>query len=289
MEKEKIGIVADEGGDLPTEIIEQYGISIVPFKVDLGEMKDLPGNIYQKIREAEKRGLKSFVKTSQPSPGDFLKAFQEKLKEKDKIICITVTSKHSGTFNSALQAREILKDNKEKIVVVDSQSISGGEGLIILKALSLIQMGLQFSEILKRLQEAILKTNFIFMLENPKWAENSGRIPKILGTFLRKMHQLKLFPILGLKQGKVKLFSVKRKVKSMAEALFEEFRERISKKEYQTINLAITHAENEKEKEHLEGLIKKVPNSKLQYSNLIGEIVGGLAGPGALSLAWQYD
>jgi fatty acid-binding protein DegV len=71
--KQKIGIVADEGGDLPEELIKKHNISIVPFKVDLGEMKDLPGNIYQRIREAEKRGLKSFVKTSQPSPGDFLK------------------------------------------------------------------------------------------------------------------------------------------------------------------------------------------------------------------------
>jgi DegV family protein with EDD domain len=136
--KQKIGIVADEGGDLPEELIKTHNISIVPFKVDLGEMKDLAGNIYQRIREAEKRGLKSFVKTSQPSPGDFLKAFKEKLKEFEEIICITVTSKHSGLSILLCKAREYLSE-KEKIHVVDSMSVSGGEGLIILKAVSLIK------------------------------------------------------------------------------------------------------------------------------------------------------
>jgi len=80
--KQKIGIVADEGGDLPEELIkisiafkvdlgETHNISIVPFKVDLGEMKDLAGNIYQRIREAEKRGLKALLKLPSLRQGIF--------------------------------------------------------------------------------------------------------------------------------------------------------------------------------------------------------------------------
>lgn len=288
MQINDIGVVADEGGDLPQEIIKKYQISIVPFKVDLGEMATLPGNIYQKIREAEKRGLKSFIKTSQPSPGEFLKTFKEKLKEKKEIICITVTSKHSGTFNSALQARESLSE-KDRVFVVDSLNVSGAEGLIILKAVSFIKEGLKTQEILEKIKKVISKTNLIFMLDDPKWAENSGRIPKVLGTFLRKMQQLNFFPVLGLKKGKVGLLSVKRNVKNMAQALFEEFKRRISKENWNKINIAITHGDNEKEKNLLEKLILKVNNCEIKYSNLIGDIIGGLAGPGALALSWQYD
>lgn len=156
--KTKIGLVADEGGDLPKELVEKHKISIVPFKVDLGEMKDLPGNIYQKIREAEKRGLKPFIKTSQPSPGDFLNAFKGKLKEFEELICITITSKHSGTFNSAIQAKNFLEE-KDKIHVFDSLFGTGGEGLIILKAAELIEKGLKAREILEKLKEAVLKQN----------------------------------------------------------------------------------------------------------------------------------
>jgi DegV family protein with EDD domain len=284
--KSKIGIVADEGGDLPKELIEKHKISIVPFKVDLGEMKDLPGNIYQKIREAGKRGLKSFIKTSQPSPGDFLKAFKEKLKGFEEIICVTITSKHSGTFNSALQAREYLPE-KEKIHVIDSLSVSGGEGLIILKAVSLIEEGLKIKEILGKLKDAVLKTNLIFMLENPKWAENSGRIPKVLGTFLRKMQSFGFHPILGIKRGRVIPVGVKREAKDMASSLFDELKKRTLNKG--KISVAITHAENEAEAKKLVGLIKGLKNCQIKFLNIIGEIVGGLSGPGALALAWQEE
>jgi len=285
--KSKIGIVADEGGDLPEDLIKKHNLSIVPFKVDLGEMKNLPGNIYQRIREAEKRGLKSFVKTSQPSPGDFLRAFKEKLKEFEEIICITVTSKHSGTFNSALQAREYLPE-KEKIHVVDSMSVSGGEGLIILKAISLIEKGLKIKEILEKLKESILKTKLIFILEDPKWAEASGRIPKILGALLRKMQNLGFYPILTLKKGRVGLLTIKKEVKDLSLALFDEFKNKILK-EKSEIKIAITHADNEKEAKKLEMMIQGIKNCKVEFKNIIGNIVGGLSGPGALALAWQTE
>jgi len=287
--KNKIGIVADEGGDLPKELIEKHKISIVPFKVDLGEMKDLAGNIYQRIREAEKRGLKSFVKTSQPSPGDFLKAFKEKLKEFEEIICVTVTSKHSGTFNSALQAKEFLPE-KEKIHVIDSMSVSGGEGLIILKVVSLIKSGLKISEVLEKLKESVLKTNLVFVLENPKWAVASGRIPKVLGALLERMQRLGFYPVLTIKKGKIKLSSIRKGVRDLSGALFEEFKSKILKEKVKSeIKTAITHADNEKEAKKLEELILKVKNCKIEFKNIIGNILGGLSGPGALVLAWQIE
>jgi len=287
--KSKIGIVADEGGDLPKELIEKHKISIVPFKVDLGEMKDLAGNIYQRIREAEKRGLKSFVKTSQPSPGDFLKAFKEKLKEFEEIICVTVTSKHSGTFNSALQAKEFLPE-KEKIHVIDSMNVSGGEGLIILKVVSLIKSGLKISEVLEKLKESILKTNLVFVLENPKWAVASGRIPKVLGALLERMQRLGFYPVLTIKKGKIKLSSIRKGVRDLSDALFEEFKSKISKEKVKSeIKITITHADNEKEAKKLEELILKVKNCKIEFKNIIGNILGGLSGPGALVLAWQIE
>jgi DegV family protein with EDD domain len=287
--KSKIGVVADEGGDLPEELIKKHNISIVPFKVDLGEMKDLPGNIYQRIREAEKRGLKSFVKTSQPSPGDFLKAFREKLKEFEEIICITVTSKHSGTFNSALQAREYFPE-KEKIHVIDSMSVSGGEGLIILKAVSLIKSGLKINEILEKLKQSVSKTNLIFALESPKWAVASGRIPKVLGALLERMQNLGFYPVLTFKKGKISLSSIRKGVKDLSSALFEEFKNKILKEKIDSeIKTAITHADNEKEAKKLEDLILKVKNCKIEFKNIIGNIVGGLSGPEAVVLAWQTE
>ena len=70
---EKIGIITDEAADLPKEIIEKYQIAVVPVKLDWPEIENLSGeNTFQKMRELERRGIKSFGKTSQPSPKDFI-------------------------------------------------------------------------------------------------------------------------------------------------------------------------------------------------------------------------
>jgi DegV family protein with EDD domain len=286
--KEKIGLVCDEGGDLPKEIIEKYKISIVPFKVDLGELARFPGNIYQKMEEVKKRKIKAFIKTSQPSPGDFLSAFKEKLKDFEKIICITITSKHSGTYNSALQARNFLKE-KEKIHVIDSLSGSAGEGLIILKAASLIEKKLKIGEILGNLKKSVSKTQMVFMLQDPERLEASGRIPHVLASWLRAMQKIGIRPLLGIKNGKIKPIGIKKGVKDISTALYKEFENKISKVKNKIVKVAITHADNLTEAIKLKEMIEKIKISEIVFINLIGNILGGLAGPGTLALAWQYD
>jgi DegV family protein with EDD domain len=284
--KQKIGLVCDEGGDLPKEIIEKYKISIVPFKVEFGELAKFPENIYQKIREAEKRKIKAFIKTSQPSPGDFLSTFKEKLEDFEEIICITITSKHSGTFNSALQARNFL-EKREKIHVFDSLSGSAGQGLIILKAVSLIEKELKIEEILENLKKSVSKTHLIFMLQDPERLEASGRLPHILASWLRAMQKIGIRPLMGIKDGKIKPIGIKKGVKDIATALFKEFETKISKVENKIVEVAITHADNLKEAEKLKEMIEKIKNCEIIFVNLIGNILGGLAGPGAIALAWQ--
>ena len=119
---QKIGLVNDSAADLTQEIVEKHQIAVVPVKMDWPDIENLPGeNTFQRMREAQKRGIKGFGKTSQPSPKDFLDAFQRQLERFEKIICITVTSKLSGTYNSACQARGLLGPEKEaRVFVVDS-------------------------------------------------------------------------------------------------------------------------------------------------------------------------
>jgi fatty acid-binding protein DegV len=74
----------------------------------LGELEKYPGNIYEKMKASEEAGDIKFVKTSQPSINDFAKAFNEKLKEYKEIISLTISSKLSGTYNSAIQAKKFL-------------------------------------------------------------------------------------------------------------------------------------------------------------------------------------
>jgi len=301
----KIGLIVDEGADLPKEIIEKNQIEIVPFKLDWPEVKELPGeNIYQKMEEAEKRGMKTFGKTSQPSPKDFLDAFKKQLERFEKLICITITSKHSGTFNSAIQAKSFLDSNppttlpasgwahkKEKVFIIDSLNLSGGEGILVLKAIDLIKGGKnKIEEILKDLEIFRPKIHLWFSLKDPKWAEASGRISHLIANLIRGMAKVGVYPLIGLKNGEIKLMGIKRGVRDVKEALFKELEEKTRKLRAQKrkIIVVITHADNLNEAQKLKEIIEaKLAGVEVVFLNLVNGIVGALAGPDALCLAWS--
>jgi len=294
----KIGLVVDEGADLPKEIIEKNQIEVVPFKLDWPEVKELPGeNIYQKMREAEKRGMKTFGKTSQPSPKDFLDAFKRQFEKRfEKLICVTVTSKHSGTFNSAIQAKSFLDYNppttqKEKVFIVDSLNVSGGEGILVLKAIDLIkEEKKRIEEILKELEIFRSKIHLRAALKDPKWVEASGRISHLVAKLIKRLEKIGVRPLIGLKKGVIKVMGLKSKVKDVKEALFKELEEKTRelRAKKRKIKVVITHADNLNEAQKLKELIENnLAGVEIVFLNLVNSIVGTLAGPDALCLAWS--
>ncbi|PIV65134.1 MAG: hypothetical protein COS09_01195, partial [Candidatus Nealsonbacteria bacterium CG01_land_8_20_14_3_00_12] len=96
--KVSIGIVTEGNlADLPQKVLERYQIEPVLCIVDWPEGQNLPGeNIYQKMREADKRRIKTFPKTTQPSPKSYFDAFKKQLQKFDKVLCITLSHKLSG-------------------------------------------------------------------------------------------------------------------------------------------------------------------------------------------------
>jgi DegV family protein with EDD domain len=289
---QKIGLVVDEGADLPKEIIERYQIEITPLKMDWPDLESFPGeNTFQKMRGAEKAGIKSFGKTSQPSPKDFLDIFKKQLTNFEKIIAITITSVHSGTYNSACQAKNFLEPGeKERVFVVDSLSGSAGQGLLTLKARNLIESGKEAEEIVKELEMSRAKIYVAAMLKDPKWLEASGRISHFLASWIRRMERIGLRPLLGIKNGKIKAVGIRRDAKDIPTALFREWREKTGKllKQNKKIRVAITHADNLVEAQKLKEMIEEESNNtEVAFLNLIDNVLGIIVGPGSLILAWS--
>jgi len=288
----KIGLVVDEGADLPQEIIEKHQMVVVPVKMDWPDLENLPGeNTFQKMREAEKRGIKSFGKTSQPSPKDFLEAFKKQLERFDKIICITLTSKLSGTYNSANQARGILKGEEQKrVFIVDSLNATCGEALSNLKAIDLIERGKEIEEIVKELEKFIPQVRLYGMLEDPKWLEASGRISSTIANWFRKMQKIGVRPILGIKKGVMKPVGIKAGAKDIPTALFRQFEAKIKKLRNQgkKIRVAITHGDDSEGAQRLKEMIEKeLEGTEVAFINLIDNVIGVLVGPDAFVLAWS--
>jgi DegV family protein with EDD domain len=288
---EKIGLITDEAADLSKEIIEKYDIGIVPVKLNWPEIENLPGeNTFQKMRELEKRGIKSFAKTSQPSPKDFIDKYREKLQKYEKVICITLTSKHSGTFNSAIQGRNFLSaEEQERVFIIDSWQCSAGQAIFVLKTIDLIKEGKSTKEIVEELEKFRSKIKLFVMFEDPKWLENSGRISPLVGKFLRTLAQKGIRTFLTFRKGKLIPGGIRMQAKDTVLVFFNQFEKenRAIKNTDKKIKVVITHGDDFSSAQRLKEMIEKeYQNAKVEFVNIINNIVGAITGPNTLVIAW---
>jgi DegV family protein with EDD domain len=286
----KISLIIGETASLPKEIVKNYEMVFVPYIVDWPDGNALVGeNIFQKMREAEKKGIKTFPKTSQPSPWIFKKIFEEELKKAEKIFCLTLSSKLSGGYNSALQAREMLK-KKERIFIFDTLNVTVGEGLIDFRVAKMIQEGKEEKEILRELPKIIENTHLFGMVENPKWLEAGGRISHSFAVLLEKMQKIGMRPLIGVKKGEVKPVALKMKAKNVPQALFQQLKKEIEKVKLGKgkIKVAIGHADNLEGAKEIEELIEKnLKEIEVLFLGLIDPVIGVHVGPGTLAIAWS--
>lgn len=308
VKKVSIGIVTDEIADLTQKIAERYQIEVVPYKIDWPEGKGLPGeNIYQKMREAEKRNITKLPKTSQASPKEFLNAYKKQFEKGfENVLCITLSSKLSGGYNSACQAREMLPDTqKNRVFVLDSFNATCGQALLILKAIELIQSQMEINEVIKELKREIPKIKLYGFLADPKWLEWGGRLNHSQANWVRRLQKINVRPLVGLKDGKVEQIGFRFGVKDIPEAIFKEIeaKSRRIRKQGKNIRVVITHCDNLEGAKRLKERLKEIKfvetsshltprlapqgsASEVSFINLTGSVVGVHVGPGSLIAAW---
>jgi len=286
----KIGIVVEEAVDLPQETIEKYKIELVPVKLDWPDLENMPGeNTFQKMRELEKRGIKTFGKTSQPSPKDFLDAYKKQLESFEEILCITITSKLSGSHNSAIQAVKFLPSEKQKkVVVVDSLSASIGQGILVIKAVELIEQGMKLQDIAKKIEQLIPQIHTFVMFKDPKYIEASGRVSGIGAKLIRNAARFGIRPVLTFKNGLLVPAGIKTGAKDIPVGIFKAFKQDIKKsKPKKELRVLISHGNDIKGASKLKEMIEKNFNAKVFSITIIDNILGTLCGPEAMILAWS--
>jgi DegV family protein with EDD domain len=176
----RICIITDSTADLPPEIAIKYGITVVPIYVRFGEHVyqdgvDLPsGQFYQKLRDT---GLTP--STSQPSPEDFFKIFSEAAGRCDGIIAIHLSSKISGTFNSALLAKSRLPPHFP-VEIIDSRLNSAGLALAVLYAAKISGEGKNVDVIVNDISKTIPEIKMFGMFSTVKYLARSGRVNKAI-------------------------------------------------------------------------------------------------------------
>ncbi len=275
----KIGLITEDISSLPKEILEKYQIEIAKTKFDWPEMKKIPGdNLYQKIRNAKKFEVKTFPKTSQAMPKDYLDAYEKQLQRFNKVLCITVSSKLSGCYNSAIQAREMLKE-KQRIFILDSLNLPA---LLVLRAIELIQEQREIKEIITELKNLIPKIHTYLIFEDPKWIEALGRITKSQANWVRRMKKVRLRPLMEIKNGLIAKGGVVF-ARDMAETLFKKiFKE---SKGSRIIRVVINHADNLDQTEKLKKMLEEKLEVEIPFITLASPVIAVTTGPGTLIVA----
>ena len=198
-----VKIITDSTSDIPESIISDLDIEVVPLNIHIGQDNFKHGvdigtdEFYTKLLTGSE-----LPKTSQPSPGEFLDVYNKFLDQSDAIVSIHVTSKLSGTYNSAIQAKSELNVTKP-IEVVDSATVSMALGLIVIRAAKIAKDGGTLEEVLKEIEHCSSNTEVLVVLDTLEYLEKGGRIGKasaLIGSILS------LKPILTVEDGIVGTF-----------------------------------------------------------------------------------
>ncbi len=197
-----IAIISDTDTSLPLSSLQEWGIIQVPITIHFGE------EILEACTGITDQGLVDRVirdgimpTTAAPSPGAFSTAYQQVFDSgADEVICLTVSSGVSATYQAALAAKELHPD--KKITVFDTQSISMGQGYMVLEAARLAREGKSTEEILKAAVDIRDRTHLYAALDTLKFMAMSGRVGHLTAEMA---NVLNIKPILTILDGKLDL------------------------------------------------------------------------------------
>ena len=193
-----IRIVTDSSCDLPSGLIEQYGISVLPCYVVVDDQTFKDGleiqadDFYRRLLADGRTPT-----TAQPTPSDFQTVYRELVGQGDQIISIHVSSKLSGTLNSAQQAKASLDDGSA-VEIIDSQLASIPLGLAVLDAAIMASKGGSVHDIAGQIRQRLSLHHGLFALDTLEYLQKGGRIGKARAFMGSVLH---VKPILRLQDG----------------------------------------------------------------------------------------
>lgn len=279
-----IKIITDSSCDLTREYIDNNNIGLLSLVLNLnGEViKDDLGKTlsYKEFYEQMKEG--ATPTTSQVNAHEFEEEFLKAVKNGDSIICITISSALSGTFNSANIARNnILEEYPDaNILLVDSLSVASGQGLLVVKACEMRDRGANTEEIVAWLEENKKKVVHSFVVDSLSHLKRGGRIS---GATAAIGGLLNIKPSLYIdNDGKVMQGEKIKGKKKVLRFLVNEVKEKAVNIDNET--LYICHGDCLEDAEILKNMILEEVNFKNVVINYVGNVIGAHAGPGVLAV-----
>ena len=284
-ERRPVAIVADSSADLPDSVLDRHRIALIPLQVTFGDTsyRDRvalkPEEFYRKLRTAE-----ALPTTSQPTPGEFIKAFRSGLAEADEVVAILLSGALSGTVQAGQAA--VKAAQLEHIEIFDSKSASLGLGLLALRAAELAESGWSAKAIVKELERVRSQSGLFLTVDRYENLLRSGRVSRGK-AWLAGMLDVK--PILSLdRTGRVvPVNRVRGRDQLVARVL--SLLDRALSPRPKALRFGIAHAESPETAERLRTALVAAYQPRDCFVALATGVLGTHAGPGAWAVCYQVE
>lgn len=279
----KIALLTDTSCDLPESLLRKYNIHMVPLRVFfdgvefLDKITIFPEEFYERLKKA-----KAFPKTSQPTPQDFLRVYQQLTAKFETIFSVHLAGKLSGTLQAAkMAAKEVIENTGKKIYALDSRNTSVGLGLVMIEAGEAIRAGKSPEKVLQVIRNAVNNLQIFVSTDTVKYLVMGGRVSKSKGFFAKLFN---LVPVITLtKEGKTYKVATAKKGTAIREKLLSVLEKKT--RGCKNRKFAIVHVAAPKIAEWYAKQIQERFGQRSEFIMEASPALGAHAGPGAAAVA----
>jgi len=283
---QKVAIVADSTACLTKELVEQYGIGIVPVNFYFGDkvyrdwVDITPSEAYELFLKDP-----TAYKTSGINPADCLETYRQASNHSKGILCVTISSKLSVVYNAALEAKEYAKDELPQtfIEVVDSQTATAAEGFVALAGARAARAGKSLAEVVKAAEEVRDKVCAVALMDTIRYVYRSGRIPKIAA---KAGSMLNIKPVLTISSGAVRFKGAVRSRAHGIEKVLKIMRDKVGQS---PAHVAVMHAYAPDDAEKLKERVSSEFNCAELWITEFSPVMGYACGTGTLGVAFYPE
>jgi len=270
-----VKIITDSLSDVTSDLAEEFGVTVVPLTVLFGHEQYLDrvtittDEFYSRLVNGD-----IWPTSTQPTPAAFAEVYNETLNETDEILVITVSSRLSGTYQSAIGAKNMI-EKSGRIEVIDSEKVAMGLGLIVISAARRAKAGAGLDELITYVKGAINRSHFIVYFDNLTYLAKGGRIGKakeLMGSVLSVKQ------ILTIKDGEMAPLTRKRSLAAGMDYLYQNMNAFSHIEE-----LAVEHTTTPGEADKLAERLKSVVGDKRIFRSTVSPVLGVYGGPGAIA------
>ncbi len=276
----KTVVITDSTAYIPAPLVTQHGLQIVPLTVVWGNETFLDGveitppEFYKRLKTA-----KVMPSTSQTTPDEFKKVFAPIVAAGDSILAVLISSKLSGTVDSAVQAKAAFPG--ASIEIVDTLTTAMALGFCALTAARAVQSGAGLAEAAQAARRAVECSGVIFVVDTLEFLHRGGRIggaAAFLGTALN------MKPLLTLHEGKVEAIAKVRTKRKATERMLDIIEERIGSR--RPVRIGTLQAAAEEEAHELLKTAEKRFHPVESVFSEVSPVIGTHVGPGTIGLAY---